>query len=304
MASDNLESTFEIVSKSEVVMNRKMAIEVLREMTKEELLKEDALESIANNKETETATKLAALKKAYDGLKRGRMARQKSMLEAALFTTVISFLIINTFSDLLFFLSDIQEGCVKRGSQTDEDFKMSVAEFTANIKTSGRLNRPIGNFDNAALYYLLSEKQPIEIAFRRQWIPDHEFFEAVEKFVRGMEWENTLEEELFVRGVPNFDRKFQLEEMTLRTIYNHKIYNQKFLNLGTKEMIDKNHSIEYFTSQRTLIRLEKKNGNEVSRTEYFLKLGDLHIFDKRGEFECTRVFYAPTIDKEIKKRMH
>ncbi|CAL2032723.1 unnamed protein product [Caenorhabditis brenneri] len=187
---------------------------------------------------------------------------------------------------------------------TEDTFNKRVNDFMTEVKMNGRgANRPKRKLEDSALFYILSENQPIEIAFRREWVADPSFFDGVDRFIRGMEWENTFEEDLFVRGVPNFDFEFELEEMTLQTTLNDKNYNRKFLNLGRKEMIGKQHSVEYFVSGRTLIRLEKMNGKEVARTEYFLKLGDLYVYDKRGDLECTRVYYAPVIDEAVYKRV-
>lgn len=227
--------------------------------------------------------------------------KQVIFQELVAFTLFTSSLLFICFFDLLEWNAGDQ--LLGGARKFDENFKMKVAEFIANLKMSGRLNRPVNTFENAALFYMLSEKQPIEVAFRREWIADGDRFEGVERFVRGMEWENTFEEELFVRGVPNFDHTFELAEMTLKTTMDGKNYNKKFLNLGRKEMIDKTHSIEYFTSQRSLIRMEKKNGKELSRSEYFLKFGDLHVLDRRGDLECTRVYYAPILEKDMKKRL-
>lgn len=186
---------------------------------------------------------------------------------------------------------------------SSEEFQQKVHDYMSEIQRTGRDKRPSRRFVDSARFYILSEIEPIELALRREWIPDHSFFEGVQEFIRGMEWENTFEEELFVRGVPNFDHDFESEEMTLKTTLDGKNYNNQFLNLGRKEIIGKHHSMEYFISGRTLIRLVKNEGQELSRTEYYLKHGDLHVYDKRGNLDCTRVYRSPTISPMLQSKI-
>uniref|UniRef100_A0A1I7T4Q9 Mitochondrial import inner membrane translocase subunit Tim21 n=1 Tax=Caenorhabditis tropicalis TaxID=1561998 RepID=A0A1I7T4Q9_9PELO len=244
--------------------------------------------------------------------KRKRIDHEKIIFEflAVLgFATGMMFLCLSDLVDVTFIKNPARMKAAKIekagmvGFDAEDTFKSRVMDFMAEVKMNGRANRAPKTMEDSALFYVLSEKQPIEVAFRREWIADPSFFEGVDRFVRGMEWENTFEEDLFVRGVPNFDFKFEIEEITLKTTLHDKHFNHKFLNLGRKEMIDKNHSVEYFISSRTLVRLERKHGIEVARTEYFLKLGDLHVYDKRGDLECTRVYYAPVIDDAMFKRV-
>lgn len=283
------ESTFEFVSKNGEFRNRLNGEN--REKEKEET---------AEVKEIKTNDP-------FERTKQRITKSEKSLVEMAVIFCFIGTIIIVWLTDMIGititkdFLKDqpnIMREMIQK-AEAEDVLGMTVAEFAIKLKMSVRADRKTRSSQHDTLFYLLSEQEPIELAFRREWIADPSLFEGVDEFVHEMNWENTFEEDLFVRGVPNFDHKFEMEEMTLKTTLNNKNYDQKFFNFGRKEMIDKSHSVEYFISQRTLVKLEKKNGVEVSRTEYFLKLGDLYVYDKRGDLECTRVYYAPTIGKEL-----
>ncbi|KAF1765770.1 hypothetical protein GCK72_005723 [Caenorhabditis remanei] len=289
------ESTFEIVSESDEIRKR---VNVEKE--------EEATVNVKDINDEVT-------KESSDNIKtiRRKTKNERVLCEIAAITCFFGTLIIVWLTDIIGlsmtedFLRDqpniAKEMMIK--TEADKVLQSRVAEFAVKLKMGGRNNRKPRESQEDTLFYLLSEKEPIELAFRRKWMADPSFFEGVDEFVYGMDWENTFEEDLFVRGVPNFDHQFELEEMTLKTTLLNQNYDQKFFNFGRKEMIDKTYSVEYFVSQRTLVKLEKKNGVEVSRTEYFLKLGDLYVYDKRGNLECTRVYYAPTIGKELMNKV-